>query len=95
MTKRALFLVLALLFVAGLGQAQDTVTVASYQISVPQGDTKEYIDKTSYRGVGFDIRKFVGGNERLSVGGGVTWTVYDSGAIPDTISIRDSACSIW
>ncbi len=69
-------------------QAQDTVTVVDYAISVPTGDTKEYIDKTSFRGISLDIRKFLGGENKVSVGGRVAWHVFDSGAISQTIPIR-------
>ena len=69
-------------------KAQDAVTVVNYEISIPTGDTKDYIDKTSFRGLGLDIRKFLGGENRLSIGGRAAWHVLDSGAISETISIR-------
>lgn len=80
-------LVLALAIPAA---AQDSLTNITYQIGAPLGDTKDFIDKTSFRGVGFEIRSFVG-DGNLSVGGGIAWNVFDSGAVSDTISIRTDA----
>jgi hypothetical protein len=69
-------------------QAQDAVTVADYAISIPAGETKDYIDKTSFRGFHIDIRKFLGGENTISIGGRAGWHVFNSGAITETISIR-------
>lgn len=78
-----------LLLLAGVPlHAQDAVTVVDYTISAPLSDTKDYIDKTSFRGVGVDIRKFLGRENKVSVGGRVAWHVFDSGSISETISIR-------
>jgi len=87
--KKVLFTTLLLLAVCAPLQAQDAVTIVDYNISFPLSDTKDYIgSNTSWRGVSFDIRKFIGGGQRMSVGGYFGWQVFDSGAITDTISIR-------
>ena len=86
--KKIIYTALLTLFVSVPVQAQDAVTVVNYEISVPTGDTKEYIDKTSFRGFGIDFRKFLGGENKVSVGGRFAWHVFDSGAITETISIR-------
>lgn len=86
--KKIIYTTLLTLFVSVPLQAQDAVTVVNYEISVPTGDTKEYIDRTSFRGLGIDFRKFLGSENKVSVGGRFAWHVFDSGAITDTISIR-------
>jgi opacity protein-like surface antigen len=86
--KKIIYIALLTLFASVPLQAQDAVTVVNYEISVPTGDTKEYIDKTSFRGFGLDIRKFLGGENKVSVGGRFGWHVFSSDAIAETISIR-------
>jgi hypothetical protein len=86
--KKVIYATLLMLMTGVPLQAQDAVTVVDYAISVPTGDTKDYIDKTSFRGFSVDIRKFLGGENRVSVGGRVAWHVLDSGGITDTIPIR-------
>jgi hypothetical protein len=84
--KRFLGVTLLILTAAATAQAQDSITTITWQISSPLRDTKDFIDKTNYRGVAFDLRSFVSRN--VSVGGGVGWNVLDSGAVSETISLR-------
>jgi opacity protein-like surface antigen len=78
-----------LLLMMGLPlQAQDAVTVVDYAISAPMSETKDYLDKTSFRGFHVDFRKFLGGENKISIGGRVGWHVFNSDAIAETISIR-------
>jgi hypothetical protein len=86
--KKVIYAALLMLLMGIPVQAQDAVTVVDYAISVPTSDMKEFIDTTSFRGVSVDIRKFLGGDNKVSVGGRAAWHVFDSGAITETISIR-------
>jgi hypothetical protein len=55
----SIMLALALTSWAGNARAQDWYGAASWQISFPTGDTKDFVDATSFRGVGLDFRKVV------------------------------------
>jgi hypothetical protein len=46
----------------GAARAQDWYGAATWQISFPTGDTKEFVDEVSYRGFGLDFRKVVAPN---------------------------------
>ena len=43
----------------GFAQRESWFGAATYQISIPLGDTKEYTDATSFRGVGLDFRYLI------------------------------------
>jgi opacity protein-like surface antigen len=86
--KKIIYAALLLVMIGVPLHAQDAVTIVDYAISTPTSDIKEFIDKTSFRGIGLDIRKYLGGDNKVSVGGRVAWHVFDSGGITETISIR-------
>lgn len=55
-----------------------------YQVSTPLGDTKDFVSKTSWRGIGVEIRKFTTAN--VSIGGYFGWNVFnDDGKSQTTV----------
>jgi outer membrane protein len=46
----------------------------SYNISIPQGDMREFIDNTSYAGFGIEGRQFI--NEQISMGLSFGWSKF-------------------
>ena len=54
--------------------AQKWFGTATYQISFPLGDTKDYTDNTSFRGVGLDFRYTL--NKSTTVGITLGWNVF-------------------
>ena len=89
---RNTLLTLPLLLIAMTAKAQDSYFLGTYQISIPQGDTNDYLgggSPTSYRGFGFDIRFYSGNDGRLTLGGGSGWNIFESGGIFETITIRN------
>lgn len=46
----------------------------NYEISVPSGDLKKFIDKASFRGMNLQYHYFMG--ERFSIGAQVGWNVF-------------------
>ena len=93
---RILFAVAALaaisLLVPAPARAQEWMSTVRYEISFPVGDLKDFTEQTaSLRGFGFDVRKFIGGpRSKLSVGGGVGWTVFKGDLGVQTVTIRDA-----
>ena len=55
--------------------AQDLLTGLTYSISIPTGNTSEYISKTSFAGLSIDLRKFFSHN--ASVGFLVGWSAFE------------------
>jgi outer membrane protein len=55
--------------------AQETsVWSLTYDMSIPMGKTKDFIEKTSFRGIALEGRKFIDNN--FSLGGSVGWCVF-------------------
>ena len=76
-TKFYFWLVLTVVYcltIPGTGLAQQWSTALSYQISMPSGDTKEFTDKTSFRGVGLDFRKKIASTTTVGLFFG--WNVF-------------------
>lgn len=65
--------------------AQDWFGSVTYQISMPAGDTKDFIDETSYRGFGLDYRKIIYPN--TSVGFSTGWNVFHE-RINETVQLK-------
>jgi outer membrane protein len=65
--------VLGLVFVSN-SFSQDWFGSYSYNISFPTGDTQDYVDKTSWRGMSLDFRKYVQPN--ISWGLSFGWHVF-------------------
>jgi len=76
---------LVLLLVGGTVRAQEAFLWGiNYQVSIPTGNTRNFTDQISWRGVGIEGRGFVA--ERLAVGGSVSWNVFhEQGFRTDTI----------
>ncbi len=73
MKKISILLILAALpFVT---MAQLSMFNINYSMSVPLGETSDYIGKTSFRGASFEGRSFV--QDNLSVGGYIGWNVFN------------------
>lgn len=71
---RKIVLSIILAFFALYSFGQESLWSVTYQMSVPMGDTKDYIGKTSFRGFGIEGRAFVDNN--VSIGGGAHWNVF-------------------
>ena len=69
-TVTIIFLAL-LISVAAYSQGLYTL---SYAISIPTGETGDYLSKPSFRGATFDGRGFI--TDNISLGGMVNWTVF-------------------
>ncbi len=67
---------LLVLLVAANAFGQTKITVLSYQMSVPDANLENYIDKTSFRGIGFDGRWFKGGSS-FTGGLSLAWHVFN------------------
>ena len=68
---------LLILLVAANAFGQSKITILSYQMSVPDQQLDEYIDETSFRGVGFDGRWFVSADTPITLGLALAWHVFD------------------
>lgn len=55
-------------------RAQDWYGAATWQISFPTGDTKEFVDETSFGGMGLDFRKVVAPNTTAGFMAG--WNIF-------------------
>jgi outer membrane protein W len=53
------FVVIWCFALSGPGLSQDCYGALTYQISFPSGDTKDFTNATSFRGVGLDFRKAI------------------------------------
>jgi len=79
MARRVAAIIVALGVVAAAAPrpatAQDLFIGFSYGMALPTGDTKDYIGKTSFRGMAFDWRKAVA--ERATAGFHIGWLVFN------------------
>jgi outer membrane protein len=74
--------VVCILLLAGLAMvathspshAQEWYGMATWNISIPDGDTKEFVDETSFRGFGLDFRKQFRPNTTIGIMG--SWEVF-------------------
>lgn len=66
------------------GWAQRNYGTISYNIALPMGNTKDFVENTSFRGVGVDYSLFL--TPSISVGGAVSWNVFnsDQGQVTET-----------
>jgi len=63
-----------LLLVFSTVSAQRARTLLTYDVGFTMGDLGDFISKPSFRGVSLDFYNMV--NEKLGVGGGVSWNVF-------------------
>lgn len=82
------------LFFAGMGfsQAQDQFTALHYDVGVSLGNTRDYIERTSSRGIGFDYRS----RDISNFGWGFTmaWHVFYEDKRNETFTGEDGTLSI-
>ena len=55
--------------------AQDLLTGLTYSISVPTGETSDFISKTSFKGLSIDLRKFI--SHDVSIGFLAGWSAFE------------------
>lgn len=67
----------AVVTLAAPAMAQEEFTAFSYNVSVPLNDTSDYIGKTSWRGAGLDIRRYLNYNGPWVVGFSLAWHVFN------------------
>jgi hypothetical protein len=65
---------LALLSLPAVSNAQRWYGMATWNISIPEDDTKKFVDETSYRGFGLEFRKQV--KESTTLGIMTSWEVF-------------------
>lgn len=63
-----------MLLLTGQIKAQDRFTSLALNIGIPMGDTKNFVEEATARGLSFDYNKLI--NENLAVGGGIAWEVF-------------------
>ena len=72
---KKIFVIAAIILLPYLSNAQLSMFNINYSMSVPMGDSKEFIESTSFRGASFEGRAFIVDN--FSVGGYIGWNVFD------------------
>lgn len=75
--KHITFTVLLLAVMTGIAPAQvsNSLFGISWNVGLPMGNTKDFVDKTSYSGVSFEGRTWL--NREIAVGGMFGWGVFD------------------
>ena len=75
--KQLLLTVLLLAVMTGVATAQmsNSLFGISWNVGLPMGKTKDFIDKTSYSGVSFEGRTWL--NREIAVGGMFGWNIFD------------------
>jgi len=75
--KHILLTVLLLAVMTGVATAQvsNSLFGISWNVGLPMGNTKDFIDRTSYSGVSFEGRSWL--NREFAVGGMFGWGVFD------------------
>ena len=83
-----IIIVLAVLSTRSKAQ-HDGYSSITYAVSFPLGDTKDFADGVSWRGLGFDYAKFLGAGESTSVGFTAAWVVFNEKK-PSETTIKDN-----
>jgi outer membrane protein W len=79
--------ILFLIFVFSIAAfSQPGLVNFNYQITYPTGETADYIDKVSFRGVGLEWRK--GLNKNIQAGISLNWNVFNQ-VVNETAEIED------
>ncbi len=68
------YIIVTLVLVASITVNAQSIWNLTYDISVPLGVTKDFTDKTSFRGFGIDGRQFI--DENITIGGAWNWNVF-------------------
>jgi outer membrane protein len=72
------FTILLIMTLSTSAFAQSKITAITYDMSIPEGEMTNYIDQTSFRGIGFDGRWFMqGGDSPLALGLSLAWQVFN------------------
>ena len=71
----------------GAAQVVDYYSTVNYGISVPLGDTRDFISNTSFRGFSFEFGRFFTGE--ISVGFLFAWSVLNESFPRDTYEFED------
>ena len=74
---------------AGANAQHDGYSTVTYAVSIPMGNTKDFTDNVSWRGVGFDYAKFILGGESTSIGFATGWYVFNDNK-PNETTTRDN-----
>jgi outer membrane protein len=77
------------LILLGVGITAQNKTNLFYSMGVPMGETKDYIEKTSFRGMGIEFEKEVMDN--LGVGGLIAWNTFYEAIPEDTYPLTNGA----
>ena len=73
-------ILIAAILLSGSLFAQDLLTGFTYTIAVPTGDTNDFIDQTSFKGLSIDLRKFL--SHYTSIGFLAGWSAFDK-SVPE------------
>lgn len=69
------YIIAIALFVSALAvSGQDVIWKMNYDVGIPFGETKEFADQTSWRGLSLDVDRFV--SENLAIGLGFGWSTF-------------------
>lgn len=88
--KKLVIITFLSLCTAGLLQAQ-SITSVTYSVGFPSGDLKDFITKTSWRGINFDFQKMVQPN--IGVGFSMGWNVFYEDLAYDTYTVDNISLS--
>lgn len=72
--KKILFILLFAAFGSSAFAQESSLWTLTYNINIPMGKTKDFIEKTSFRGIALEGRQFIDNN--FSLGGSVGWNVF-------------------
>jgi len=78
------YIVLFIAFVSGLTLNAQSLWNVTYDMSVSLGETKDFIEATSFRGFGIDGRKFI--NDDITIGGSYSWNVFYENEVNKTVT---------
>lgn len=84
------YIVLVFSFLAvmtGKAQVVDYYSTVNYTLSIPLGDTKDFISNTSFRGFSFEFGRFF--TEEISVGFLFAWSVFHENFPRDTYELEN------
>ncbi|MEP1954754.1 MAG: hypothetical protein ABJJ26_07440, partial [Algoriphagus sp.] len=75
MKKSIKILAFLIMIFAGTAQAQTSFFSINYSVSIPTGNTADYIDQVSGRGIKLEYQRFL--NKNIALGGEIgTYTLY-------------------
>ncbi len=70
---KKIYIIILFVLITTNGFAQSSLWTINWPIAFPQGDTKDFIDKTSFRGISVDGRSLI--TDNLSIGGSAGWHI--------------------